>query len=360
MRPATGRLGVGELVASRRGECSRSDEGEHVAEPGGHPFLDSPGLLRSCQETGKAMEYFDLGNYTRVVTTTSDEAQTWFDRGLRWTYGYNHEEAVECFRKAIAADPACGMAYWGLAYAIGPNYNKPWDLFEPEEKAAALTEANTALKTARALPGLSPVEAAMIRALAARDPTDPEIEDFGPWNDAFTDAMRPVYETHPDDLDAVAVFAEAGMNRTPWLLWDLLARMPAVGASTDEARAALERAFADTPGAWDHPGLLHLYIHLMEMSPWPELALSHGDRLCEIVPDSGHLQHMATHIDVLCGDYHNVITRNQREHWSIASSRTTQAARTSTPSIGSTTSTSRHTERCSSAASRRRSPQRTS
>ena len=114
------------------------------------------------------MEYFDLGNYTRAVTTTADEAQTWFDRGLRWTYGYNHEEAVECFRKAIAADPACGMAYWGLAYAIGPNYNKPWDLFEPEEKAVALSEANTALETALALPGLSPVEAAMIRGLAAR------------------------------------------------------------------------------------------------------------------------------------------------------------------------------------------------
>jgi tetratricopeptide (TPR) repeat protein len=258
------------------------------------------------------MEYFDLGDYTRAVTTTSDEAQTWFDRGLRWTFGFNHEEAVECFRKAIAADPACGMAYWGLAYAIGPNYNKPWELFEPEEKAAALIEASTALDTAMALPGLPSAETAMIRALAARYPTDPEIEDFRPWNDAFTDAMRPVYEAHPDDLDVVAIFAEAGMNRTPWLLWDLPARMPAVGASTDEARAALERAFADTAGAWDHPGLLHLYIHLMEMSPWPELALSHGDRLCEIVPDSGHLQHMATHIDVLCGDYHNVITRNQR------------------------------------------------
>jgi len=258
------------------------------------------------------MEYFDLGDYRRLVTTTSDEAQTWFDRGLAWTYGYNHEEAVECFRRAIAADPGCGMAYWGLAYAIGPNYNKPWELFEPEEKEAALAEANAALDTAQALSDLAEVEVALIRALAARYPTDHEIEDFGPWNDAFTDAMRPVYEEHPDDLDAVAVFAEAGMNRTPWLLWDLTKGEPAEGASTVEARAALERAFAQTPGAWDHAGLLHLYIHLMEMSPWPELALSHGDRLCEIVPDSGHLQHMATHIDVLCGDYQSVITRNAR------------------------------------------------
>ena len=258
------------------------------------------------------MEYFDLGTYVRSVTTRSDEAQTWFDRGLAWTYGYNHGEAAACFRKAIAVDPDCGMAYWGLAYAIGPNYNKPWDLFEPEEKVAALDEGNQALDTARALSGLTPVEVAMIEALATRYPTDPEIEDFGPWNDAFNDAMRPVYEANPDDLEAIAIFVEAGMNRTPWLLWDLKNGVPANGASTAEARAALEAAFERIPAAWDHPGLLHLYIHLMEMSPWPELALSHGDRLCELVPDSGHLQHMATHIDVLCGDYHNVIVRNQQ------------------------------------------------
>jgi tetratricopeptide (TPR) repeat protein len=258
------------------------------------------------------LEYFDLGSYTRAVTTTSDEAQLWFDRGLGWTYGYNHEEAAACFRKAVAADPECGMAHWGLAYVIGPNYNKPWDLFEPEEKVAALDEAHDALDTAQAVAALEPVETEMIRALASRYPTDPEVEDFGPWNDAFTDAMRSVYAAHPDDLDVIAIFAEAGMNRTPWLLWDLDYGRPADGASTEEARAALEAAFTDVPGAWDHPGLLHLYIHLMEMSPWPELALSHGDRLCEVVPDSGHLQHMATHIDVLCGDYQNVITRNHR------------------------------------------------
>jgi tetratricopeptide (TPR) repeat protein len=258
------------------------------------------------------MDYFDLGRYVRRVTTTSDEAQTWFDRGLRWTYGFNHEEAADCFRKAIAADPDCAMAQWGLAYVIGPNYNKPWELFEPEEKAATLQEAHEALDRARSIEHLAPVEAAMIEALAQRYPTDPEIEDFTWWNDAFTDAMRPVYEAHPHDLDVIAVFVDAGMNRTPWLLWDLEQRTPAEGACTEEARAVLEGAFADRPGAWDHPGLLHLYIHLMEMSPWPELALSHGDRLCQLVPDSGHLQHMATHIDVLCGDYQNVIERNAR------------------------------------------------
>ena len=193
------------------------------------------------------MEYFDLGTYTRPVTTASAEAQTWFDRGLGWTYGYNHGEAVECFRKAIAADPACGMAYWGVAYAIGPNYNKPWDLFEPDERAAALQEAHAALAAAQAVDGLTPVETAMIDALAARYPSDPEIDDFGPWNDAFTDAMRPVHDAYPDDLDVISVFAEAGMNRTPWLLWDLVRRTPAEGASTVEARSALAAVRATVP-----------------------------------------------------------------------------------------------------------------
>ena len=106
--------------------------------------------------------------------------------------------------------------------------------------------------------------------------------------------------------------AEALMNRSPWQLWDLKEGKPAEGASTLEAQAALEKAFEDRSDAWDHPGLLHMYIHLMEMSPTPEKALKHGDRLVDLVPDSGHLCHMATHIDVLCGDYQNVVWRNHR------------------------------------------------
>lgn len=259
------------------------------------------------------MTEFDLGTYSRPVTTTSTAAQVAFDRGLVWLYGYNHEAAAEAFEAAIAADPGCGAAMWGLAYAVGPNYNKPWFFFTPEEKRETLAKAHATLAEAKALRDhLSPVENDLIDALAERYPTDPEIEEFAPWNDAFSDAMRQVYGRHGTDLDVVTIFAEALMNRTPWLLWDLPRGQPAEGASTLEAQAVLETAFATVPGAWDHPGLLHMYIHLMEMSPTPEAALKHGDRLIDLVPDSGHLIHMATHIDVLCGDYQNVVTRNRR------------------------------------------------
>lgn len=254
-------------------------------------------------------DYFDLGAYSRPVGTVP-QAQVWLDRGLVWLFGYNHEEAMLCFERALASDPACALAHWGIAYAIGPNYNKPWEVFTPEEKAPALARAHAALAAGLALTGAAPVERALLEALAARYPQDPEIEDYQPFNDGFSAAMQPVHARFPDDLDVIFVYAEAMMNRTPWQLWDFHRSVPNPEASTTEAMAVLERAFDRIPGAWDHPGLLHMYIHLMEMSPHPERALPHGDRLTGLVPDAGHLVHMATHIDVLCGDYQSVLSRN--------------------------------------------------
>ncbi|MGV6804679.1 MAG: hypothetical protein ACWA49_10770, partial [Ruegeria sp.] len=254
-------------------------------------------------------DYFDLGKYSRPVSADSD-AQVWFDRGLVWVFAYNHEEAIFCFEKAIAADPKCALAHWGIAYSIGPNYNKPWEVFTPEEKRPALEKAHQALNNGLALEGARPAERALIGALASRYPTDPEIEDYQPFNDGFAEAMKPVYEAFKDDLDVACIYAEALMNRTPWQLWDFKKGVPNPEASTVEAMEVLERAFGQTQGAWDHPGLLHMYIHLMEMSPHPERALRHGDTLKDLVPDAGHLVHMATHIDVLCGEYQNVLYRN--------------------------------------------------
>ncbi len=254
-------------------------------------------------------DYFNLGSYSRPASDVPI-AQTWFDRGLVWLFAYNHEEAIACFEKALEADPACALAHWGIAHAIGPNYNKPWEFFTPEEKAPALHRAHSALKAGLALENVKPVERALIEALASRYPTDPEIEDYQPFNDGFAVAMKPVYEANPDDLDIAFAYSEAMMNRTPWQLWDFHRGVPNPDASTPEAIAVLERAFEQTSGAWDHPGLLHMYIHLMEMSPHPERALRHGDRLKDLVPDAGHLVHMGTHIDVLCGDYQNVLYRN--------------------------------------------------
>jgi len=258
-------------------------------------------------------DYYDLGSYSCPVTTTSTQAQIWFDRGLNWTYGYNHEEAVECFTTALTHDPDCAMAYWGIAYASGPNYNMPWDLFDDAGRAKALAAAYDATQAAVARAGaITPIEQALIAALPARYPQRDLGVDMHAWNHDFTAAMRAAFAAHPDHLDLRTVYAESLLNLTPWKMWDLPTGQPAKGAATREAQQVLEAALNDPPGAMRHPGLLHLYIHLMEMSPHPEKALKAGDALRDLVPDAGHLVHMPTHIDVLCGHYQNVVFWNQK------------------------------------------------
>ena len=262
---------------------------------------------------GQGMDYgYDLGRYGRTVTTSAPDAQIWFDRGLNWTFGFNHAEAVVCFDRALAADPDCAMAHWGIAYAMGPNYNMPWALYDEASKTAALARAHAATQAALArLDQVTPPEQALIRALAARYPQATPIPDMRPWDRAFADAMRAAHLAHPDDLDILSVTAEALMDLTPWRMWDLATGQPAPNAATVEVRALLEHAMRDRPGAMAHPGILHLYVHLMEMSPVPEKALPAADVLRTLVPDAGHLVHMPTHIDVLCGNYHDALHWNQ-------------------------------------------------
>jgi tetratricopeptide (TPR) repeat protein len=262
------------------------------------------------------VDYYDLGDYSRKISTNSDDARLWFTRGLNWLFAFNHGEAVACFQKAIAADPACAMAHWGVGYAAGPNYNLPWVRYDPAGRATALATAYDATQAALALVATAtPGERALIEALPIRHPqreiTD-DVDEMSAWDVAFTAAMRTVAAEYPGDLDIKSVFVEAIMNETPWQMWDLDTGEIANGAGTAEARAALEGAFETMPASWDHPGLLHLYVHLMEMSPFPELALRAGDRLRHMMPDAGHLVHMPTHIDVLCGNYHDVMVYNQR------------------------------------------------
>ena len=256
-------------------------------------------------------DYFDIGDYRREVTTSSPEAQLWFDRGLAWTYAFNPEEGVHCFEKAAQADPQCAMAHWGIAFASGPNYNKAWKFFDPADFEITLPYAHAALERARAVAGnATPFERALIEALATRFPataTD-DLQEFHRLNVAYAEAMRAVYHAHPDDFDAAALFCDALICVSPRLLWDLDTGEP-IGYGTVDAREVLEAALA-RPGAELHPVLNHIYIHLMEMSPYPELALPAADQLRRLSPDGSHLMHMATHIDNACGDWRRVVDSN--------------------------------------------------
>ncbi|KAI0148653.1 TPR domain protein [Xylariaceae sp. FL1272] len=258
--------------------------------------------------------YYDLGSYRRSITSSDTEVVEWFNRGLIWSYAFNHEEAAKCFEKAIEREEHCCMAYWGLAFTLGPNYNKPWDFFDPAELEAIVQRTHGVVEKARscaAASSVTPVEKALVEALQSRYPREHADQDCSIWNQGYADDMQKVYESFPHDLDVAALYIDALMNLTPWQLWDLETGKPAAGAHTLKAKVILERSMAQ-PGGTRHPGLLHLYIHLMEMSPTPETALEAANTLRDLVPDAGHLRHMPTHIDILLGDYHAAIESNEK------------------------------------------------
>lgn len=251
---------------------------------------------------------FDLGSHTKQISTQSSEAQHWFNVGLNWCYGFNHEEGVKCFQKALEFDPHCVMAHWGVAYGSGPFYNNVWRQFSEAEADAATRLCYDHIQLARAAAYVaSDLENRLVEALSQRfqKPHAVSGEEFDRWDDEYASAMRRVYYVHKDDHDVMAIFAEAMMTRTPWRLWDVKRGIPAENADTAEALEVIERSIAmhDEAGTPQHPAILHLHIHATEMSTEPERAMRSADILGTLCPDAGHMNHMPGHTYVLCGLY---------------------------------------------------------
>ena len=259
---------------------------------------------------------FDLGPWSRTVSTGSEAAQRWFDRGLNWTFAFNHDEAVACFRRAADADPGCAMAWWGVAYATGPFYNRPWIRYSDAEIAEVLPVCHDAGNAALSLAGdATPAERALIDALASRyrnrHETDREV--LNAWHRDYADAMRDVYCAHQDDPDIAALHVEAAITCTPRQLWNLKTGEPNPNARTSEVMPVLESWMDRIEGGGPvHPGIPHMYIHTLEMSPEPQRALKAADMLRGFAPDAGHLEHMPAHIYVLCGDYAQSVSQSER------------------------------------------------
>ncbi len=261
--------------------------------------------------------YFDLGTHSRSISTTSEQAQIWFDHGLNWLYGFNQEEAVCCFNKAVEADPSCAIAYWGVAYAAGPFYNMPWEMFSEHEEKEMLEYCHGRLQKALDnIDNATVAEQALIRALTKRfQSNQPQsLETYSCWDDDFADAMREIYQRFPEDLDVVALFAEAMMTRTPWRLWNLHTGEIAEKADTLEIIEVLEAGikYCETNNLSQHPAILHLHIHVWEMSTRPERAMLSADGLNDIQPEAGHLHHMPAHIYTLCGMYSDALTVSEK------------------------------------------------
>jgi tetratricopeptide (TPR) repeat protein len=233
-----------------------------------------------------------LGSYHFPISTTKPEAQLYFDQGITLLYGFNHDEAARYFRRAAELDPQAAMPYWGLALAIGPNYN---DTAVDEHRAVATFDAvRNALARAA---GASPRERAYIDAIALRYASPDPDSDWLAFHHAYSDAMRELVQRFPDDLDAATMFGESIMMLRPWQLWTLDGE-PVPG--TLELVAVLESVLRRNP---NHPGANHLYIHAVEASPNLERAIPSALRLMTLVPGAGHLVHMPGHIFLQTGDF---------------------------------------------------------
>ena len=269
-------------------------------------FLAAAGVLgqqhmhSAAKETGPAPLLDGLGHLHHAITTSSPQAQRYFDQGLTLVYAFNHEEAARSFRYAAQLDPKCAMAYWGVALAVGPNYN------DSDIDLNRMKEAVEASRKAVALePNVRENERAYAEAIAKRFSLDPKA-DRHQLAVNYKNAMGALMRHYPNDLDAAVLYADAAMNLNPWQLWTLDGK-PAAGTQeiVDVLKSVLQRA----P---DHIGANHLYIHATEASPHPEEAAQSAERLKTLVPAAGHLVHMPAHTYIRTGDYHGASVANEK------------------------------------------------
>jgi tetratricopeptide (TPR) repeat protein len=258
---------------------------QHMGDGGGAPASPPP-------------LFEGMGAWTRKVTTSSPEAQKYFNQGLTLCYGFNHDEGIRSFREAVRLDPTCAMAWWGIAYAAGPNINMPMD---PDHAKIALDAATMAKSLAK---GGTAVERELIDAVAARYSPDSTVSRTG-LDSLWARNMKALSKRHPDDPDAATIAAEAMLDLNPWNQWTLDGK-PNPG--TLEAVAMLEAVLKKWP---DMPAANHFYIHAVEASPNPERALVPAARLEKLVPGQGHLVHMPSHIYARVGRYDDAIKRNE-------------------------------------------------
>jgi tetratricopeptide (TPR) repeat protein len=239
-----------------------------------------------------------LGSYTRKITTSSVEAQKYFDQGLNFYFGFNHYEAIRSFQAAVAMDPDCAMAHWGIALSCGPHINYP--VVPAAEATLAWRELSLAQKS---VTKASSVEQMLVAALSSRY-ANPEPADRSRIDQAYADRMRDVWMAYPKDPDVGALFAESMLDLRPGDQWT---KNGQAAPGTVEILGVLEAVLKVN---LYHPFANHLYIHALEDSPHPEQALAAADRMRDLQPGVAHSVHMPSHIDIRLGHWNEAITAN--------------------------------------------------
>lgn len=286
------RLGCAAVVVLLAGCASNPGKsGDHT----GHTAQSSEGTITPIDErTSPLLD--GIGALDFPISTQVPLAQAYFNQGLTLAFGFNHAEAVRSFEEAARRDPTCGICYWGVALALGPNINAPMS-------SEAVEPAWQAIQQARSLGVFeTPAEQAYIHALTTRYSADGD--DRSELDAAYAGAMASLAEQYPGDLHARTLYAEALMDVMPWQYWndDGTASRPETLTFVSE----LETVLSVDP---NHAGAAHLYIHAMERFE-PQKAEAAADRLGSLVPVAGHLVHMPSHIYLRLGRYADAVDAN--------------------------------------------------
>jgi tetratricopeptide (TPR) repeat protein len=261
--------------------------------PGARTILK---IMDTTRQMAPLME--NLGKYGMKVSTDVERTQLFFNQGLNLYYGFNHLEAYRSFKEAARLDPNCAMAYWGQALSLGPNINLPMDPTDTETVYKALQKSLSLLDKASAK------EQALINALAKRY-TAQALKDRKSLDEAYATAMEEVAKKFPEDAEVNTLYAEALMDLHPWDFWKNGKAQP----WTSQPVEIIDKVISQYP---NHPGANHLNIHILEASPQPDKAAESADKLLDLVPGSGHLVHMPSHIYIRVGRYLDGVESNER------------------------------------------------
>ena len=288
--PTVATFDVFDPLAARRSLCGKSFNFEWFPRAA----AATPANLRSPHIPG-------LGTLTHKISTTNAEAQEFFDQGLRLVFAFNPGEAVASFRAASDLDPNCAMCFWGEALALGPNLNGPMN---DDDNPAAIAAAAKAQSLAA---NVTPHERDLIAAVATRYSADKAVKRAD-LDIAFADNMAKVYWTYKNDPDIASLYADAALEvrSDPWSRWwDRTHQNP--NSYVAAAKLAVEDALSHYP---EHVGAIHLYIHVMDGSAWPEKAEPYANKLASLMPNAGHMVHMPAHIFFNVGRYKDALTTN--------------------------------------------------
>ena len=262
-------------------------------------------IKQTLAQRAGAPLFSGMGSFHMPITTRDTDAQRYFDQGMVLAFGFNHAESIRSFRAAQTLDSDCAMCFWGEALATGPNINVTNNgkaVMTPEERASARAAIDHALTL---VDGVTPKERSWILALDKRYDGQRETPR-DPLDRAWADALAAMVDAYPDDMTVASVYAEALMNTMPWDYWG-----PSGEAKPDTQAVikSLERVMAAEP---EHPLALHLYIHALEASSNAQKAEGAADALANLVPGSGHLVHMPSHIYFRVGRYQDAALANIR------------------------------------------------